>query len=90
MQKIDLQVKDALKQLQVARANIATSRTALQQAKENERITTLQYKEQVAIFLDVLNSEVFLAQARADFYQSVYGYEIARAELERALAAPLN
>ncbi len=90
LQKIDLQVKDALKQLQVARANIGTSRTALRQAKENERITTLQYKEQVAIFLDVLNSEVFLAQTRADFYQAVYGYEIARAELERAIAAPLN
>ncbi|MGC8495576.1 MAG: TolC family protein, partial [Syntrophobacteraceae bacterium] len=90
LQRIDLQVKDALKQLQVARANIGTSRTALRQAKENERITTLQYKEQVAIFLDVLNSEVFLAQTRADFYQAVYGYEIARAELERAIAAPLN
>jgi outer membrane protein len=90
LQKIDLQVKDAMKQVQVARANIGTSRTALRQAEENERITTLQYKEQVAIFLDVLNSEVFLAQSRADFYQSVYGYEIAKAELERAIAAPLN
>lgn len=90
LQKIDLQVKDALKQLQVARANIGTSRTALRQAQENERITTLQYKEQVAIFLDVLNSEVYLAQSRADYYQSVYGNEIARAELERAIAAPLN
>ncbi|MDR3569680.1 MAG: TolC family protein [Syntrophobacteraceae bacterium] len=90
LQKIDLQVKDALRQLQVAKANIATSKTALTQAEENERITSLQYKEQVAIFLDVLNSEVFLAQSRADFYQSVYGYEIAKAELERAIAAPLN
>ena len=90
LQRIDLQVKDALKQLQVAEANIETSRTALSQAKENERITTLQYKEQVAIFLDVLNSEVYLAQSRADYYQAVYGYEIARAELERAIAAPLN
>ncbi len=90
LQRIDLQVKDALKQLQVARANINTSRTALRQAKENERITTIQYKEQVAIFLDVLNAEVFLAQSRANFYQSVYGYQIAKAELERAIAAPLD
>ncbi len=90
LQKIDLQIEDALKQLEVAKANIGTSRKALEQARENERITTLQYKEQVAIFLDVLNSEVFLAQSRANFYQSVYGYEIAKAELERAIAVPLH
>lgn len=90
LEKIDLQVKDALKQLEVARADIATSRTALKQAEENERITTLQYKEQVAIFLDVLNSEVFLVESRARYYQSVYGYEIAKAQLERAIGAAIE
>jgi outer membrane protein TolC len=90
LQKIDLQVKDALKQLEVAKADIATNRTALKQAEENERITTLQYKEQVAIFLDVLNSEVYLVQSRARYYQSVYGYEIAKAQLERAIGAAIE
>ena len=89
LQKIRLQVETALEQLEVAKANIETSRTAVRQAEENDRITTLQYKEQVAIFLEVLNSQVFLAQSRADFYQSVYGYEIAKAELERAIGGPL-
>lgn len=90
LEKIDLQVKDALKQLEVAKADIATSRTALKQAEENERITTLQYKEQVAIFLDVLNSEVFLVESRARYYQSVYGYEIAKAQLERAIGVAIE
>ncbi len=89
-QKIRLQVENALEQLKVAKANIETTRVALSQAEENERITTVQYKEQMVIFLEVLNAQVFLAQARADFFQSVYGYEIAKAELERAIGMQIN
>jgi outer membrane protein TolC len=89
LQKIRLEVENALEQLEVAKANIQTTRTAVKQAEENDRITTLQYNEQVAIFLEVLNAQVFLAQSRADFYQALYGYEIAKAELERAIGSPL-
>ncbi len=89
-QKIRLQVQNAFEQLKVAKANIATTRVALKQAEENERITTLQYKEQVVIFLEVLNAQVFIAQTRADFYQAIYGYEIAKAELERAIGIQIG
>lgn len=85
LQKIRLQVENSFEQIRVAKANIETARVAVAQAEENDRITTLQYKEQVAIFLEVLNAQVFLAQTRADFYQALYGYEIAKAELERAV-----
>ncbi len=90
LQKIRLQVENAFEQLKVAKANIDTTRVAVQQAEENDRITTLQYKEQVAIFLEVLNAQVFLAQTRADFYQAIYGYEIAKAELDRAIGGPID
>lgn len=89
-EKIHLQVEDAYEQLKLAKANIETSRVALGQAEENDRITTLQYKEQVVIFLEVLNAQVFLAQSRADYYQAVYGYEIALAALDRAVGSPLD
>ncbi len=90
LQKIRLQVENAFEQLKVAQANIETTRVAAEQAEENNRITTLQYKEQVVIFLEVLNAEVFLAQSRADLYQAVYGFEIAKAELERAIGGPID
>ncbi|MFZ0929733.1 MAG: TolC family protein [Syntrophobacteraceae bacterium] len=90
LQKIRLQVENALEQLKVAKANIETTRVAVLQAVENDRITTLQYKEQVVIFLEVLNAQVFLAQSRADLYQSIYGYAIAKAELERAIGGPID
>ena len=83
-------MENAFEQLKVAKANIETTRVAVEQAEENDRITTLQYKEQVVIFLEVLNAQVFLAQTRADFYQSLYGYEIAKAELERAIGGTID
>jgi outer membrane protein len=88
-EQIRLQVQDAFEQVRLARANIETSRAALAQAEENERMTSLQYKEQVVIFLEVLNAQVFLAQTRADFYQALYGYQTAMADLERAIGGPL-
>ncbi len=88
--QMQLQIETAYEQLKVAKANIETARVALRQAEENERITTIQYKEQVVIFLEVLNAQVFVAQTRADFYQALYGYEIAKAELERAIGGPLG
>ncbi|NLJ27108.1 MAG: TolC family protein [Deltaproteobacteria bacterium] len=85
LQQIRIQVEDAYEQLRVAGANIETARTALSQAQENERMTTLQYKEQLVIFLEVLNAQVFMAQSRADYFQALYGYQLAWADLERAV-----
>ena len=90
LQQIRLQVEDAFEQLQVAKANIETARAALKQAEENDRMTTLQYKEQLVIFLEVLNAQVFLAQTRADYFQALYGYRISWADLERAVGGPLT
>lgn len=87
-QRIRLEVEDAFEQLKVARVNIDTARTALKQAEENERMTTVQYKEQMVIFLEVLNAQVFVSQTRVDFFQALYGYQIARADLERAVGGP--
>lgn len=90
LQQIRLQVEDAYEQLQVAKANIETARAALRQAEENDRMTTLQYKEQLVIFLEVLNAQVFLAQTQADYFQALYGYRISWADLERAVGGPLT
>lgn len=88
-QQISLQVEDAYEQLQVARANIETAQAALKQAEENQRMTTLQYREQLVIFLEVLNAQVFVAQTKADYFQALYGYQLAWADLERAVGGPV-
>lgn len=83
--QIKIQVEDAYEQLNVARANIQTTETALAQARENERMTTLQYGEQLVIFLEVLNARVFTLQSSVNYYQALYGYQMALADLERAI-----
>ncbi|MFP5213373.1 MAG: TolC family protein [Acidobacteriota bacterium] len=82
-----IEVEDSFEQARVARANIDTARSALAQAEENERMTSLQYREQMVIFLEVLNAQVFLAQTKVDYYRAVYGYRTALADLERAVGS---
>ncbi len=88
-QQVQVQVEDAFEQLKVARANIETAHSALKQAEENERMTTIQYKEQMVIFLEVLNAQVFVSQTQVDYYDALYGYQIAKADLERATGGPV-
>jgi outer membrane protein len=87
-QQIHLQVEDSYEQLGVARENLSTARAALKQAEENERMTTIQYREQLVIFLEVLNAQVLLSQSRVDYYDALYGFKLAWADLERAVGGP--
>lgn len=83
---VRLEVKTAFNRLQVAAANIKTAAGAVEQARENYRITNLQYQQQVATSTLVLDAATFLSQAENNYYASLYGFMISRAELERAAA----
>jgi outer membrane protein len=89
LKQVLLEVEDAYEQLQVAKTNLATARVAVKQAEENLRITTLQYQEQIVISTEVLDAEVYLTQARTNYYQALYGYQLAWADLERAVGEAL-
>nr|HID59998.1 TolC family protein [Desulfobacterales bacterium] len=82
---IKLEVKNAFLNLKVAKVNIKTAKVALDQARENYRITNLQYQQQMATTTDVLDARTFLTQAETNYYGSRYGYMISLAELERAV-----
>ena len=83
--QIRLEVKRAYLDLHVAETNISTARQGLVQAKENWRITELQYQNQVATSTDVLDSRTLLIQAESNSFRALYGYRIALARLERAV-----
>lgn len=89
VKKVHLEVEDAYQQLQVARSNLKTARAAVKQAEENRRITLSQYREQVIIFSEVLDAEVYLARARTNHLQALYGYQLAWVSLERAVGGSL-
>lgn len=82
---VSLQIKQAWLDLQTAEKNIDTARTALEQARENFRITDLQYKEQMTTSTEVLDAETLLTQAETHYYGALYGYNLALASLERAM-----
>ncbi len=82
---IRLEVKNSLLNLQVSKRNIRTGEESLTQAKENWRITNLQYQQQMTTSTEVLDARTFLTQAETNYYGALYGYMISEAELERAV-----
>jgi outer membrane protein len=79
------EVRNAVLDCQTARNNIATATAALDQAKENWRITDLQYKQQVSTSTDVLDARAFLTQADSNYSGAFYGFLDALAGLDRAI-----
>lgn len=84
-EQIRLAVKQAWLDLQVAENSIAAADQGRQQARENWRITNLQYRNQVITSTEVLDSRTLLSQAESNYFRALYGYRIAMARLEKAL-----
>jgi outer membrane protein TolC len=83
------EVRGAVLDCEVSLGNIETAESALAQARENWRITDLQYRQQTALASDVLDARTFLSQADANYYRAVYGYLNAVASLEHAVGSAL-
>jgi outer membrane protein len=82
---ITLEVKqDYLNMLQ-AEKNIGVAEKSIEQAEENLRMNEERYKYQVATQTDVLDAVTLLAQARVNYYSALSDFNIAKAQLERAM-----
>ena len=85
LDNIDLEVKQAYLKTQEAQQNITTIEKAIEQAKENLRITEERYKEQVSTTTDVLVAQTLLTETMTNYYNALYDFKIAKAILYRAL-----
>jgi len=85
MDSIVLEVKDDYLNMQVAEKNISTAEKAIEQAEENLRMNEERYKYQVATQTDVVNAVTLLAQARVNYYGALSDFNIAKAQLDRAM-----
>ncbi len=83
--QVRLEVKTAARDLEMAVTNIRTAETAVTQAEENLHMTTQQYRQQMATSTTLLDAVTFLDRTRNSYFDSLYGYLMARAELERSL-----
>ncbi len=88
--QVKLQIKQAYLNLKEAEQNIETARVSVEQAKENYRITNVQYKNQVTTSTEVLDAQTLLTRAQNNYYTALYKYNVAIAELERAIGTSLT
>jgi len=82
---ITLEVREAYLNMLLAEKNIRTAETAIEQAEENLRMFEERYKYQVATQTDVIIAVTFLTQARTNYYSALSDFNIAKAQLERAI-----
>ena len=85
LDNIALEVKQAYLRTKEAERNIITIEKAIEQAKENLRITEERFKEQVSTSTDVLVAQTLLTQTMTNYYNALYDFKIAKAILYRAM-----
>ena len=85
LDNIELEVKQAYLRTKETEKNITTVEKAIEQAKENLRITEERYKEQVSTTTDVLVAQTLLTDTMTNYYNALYDFKIAKAVLYRAI-----
>jgi outer membrane protein len=85
IESITLEVKSDYLNMLVAEKNLSVAEKAIEQAEENLRMNEERYKYQVATATDVLDAVTLLAQARVNYYGALSDFNVAKAQLERAM-----
>lgn len=80
-----LEVEVSFLQAREAEKNIQAVEKAVEQAKENLRITNERYKEQVATSVDTLVAQNLLTSTQVNYFNALYNFKIAKAFLQRAV-----
>jgi outer membrane protein TolC len=85
IESIILEVKDDYLNMLVAEKNINVAEKSIEQAEENLRMNEERYKYQVATQTDVILAVTLLTQARVNYYGALSDFNVAKAQLERAM-----
>jgi outer membrane protein TolC len=80
-----LEVKTAFLSVQAAEQGIRVAAKSVESAEENFRISQERYKEQVATATEILDAQTRLTQARTNYTNALVVFNLARAELVRAM-----
>ncbi len=84
-QKTQLEVSQALKNIENAERYLLTQAGNADNAREALRLTRVSYREGSATSLDVITEEVALAQAQSDYFTAIHNYQSAILNLELAM-----
>jgi outer membrane protein TolC len=83
--QIRLEVEQSYLKTRESEKNIVTIETAIEQAKENMRITEERYKEQAATSTDILIAQNLLFRTQTNFFNALYDFKIAKAFLQKSI-----
>ena len=83
---VRLEVKRSYLKAKESEINIVTVEKAIEQAKENLRISEEQYRHQVATSTDVLDAQTLLSKTMTNYYNALYDFKISKASLRRVVS----
>lgn len=82
---IKLEINGAYFTMKQAEENVQTQQVTIELAQEANRLAELMYAEGASTQLDVLNANVALNQAKMNYQKSLYEYNVALANLKKAI-----
>ncbi len=82
---IILEVKDTCLNLTSAIEVIKSAGKAVESADENYRISKEKYRSGIGSNLEMIDAQTALKEAKTDFYQAQFDYQIAKAKLNQAI-----
>lgn len=85
LDRIRVEVEQSYLKATESEKNIVTVEKAIEQAKENMRITEERYKEQAATSTDILIAQNLLNRTQTNYFNALYDFKIAKAFLQKAV-----
>jgi outer membrane protein TolC len=82
---ISLQVRDAFLNLRTALQTVGQTKKAVDSATEGYKVTSSRYLSGVGTNVEVLDSQVDLAQAKANYVKSIFDVELAKAKINQVV-----
>ncbi len=83
--RVFIDVGNQFRKLQESLQLIVVKRLAQETARENLRVMSNRYRQDVRLLEDMLQAQASLAQADSEYQQALLGYWTARADFEKAL-----
>ena len=83
-ERILLDIRQAILSIHDADEFVRSQEKTVEQAEEALRLVRLGRRQGIRREVEVLDAQSALDQARANYFQAIYGHELARLELERA------
>jgi outer membrane protein TolC len=82
-----LEISDAYLSMKEAEKRISTNKIAVEEASVNFAIAQRAYSAGVGTNLDVMDAELALNQAKTNYTNSLFDYNISKARLDKAIGS---